>query len=175
MQVARAGEDRGARTDGVGGGGSAPRGTPSDRLAGLRRGSNSVGGGLEGGRGGIQGEPVALDTRDPDYQAYFNRIRPKIYEHWSYPEEAARKNQYGSLVLVMGLAHSGALQYLKVEQPSKYHALDEAIEVAVKLAQPFPELPPEIRAKHPSGLVISVAVIYTLERRPEVWLKMPRP
>src|SRR5262245_35433765 len=46
------------------------------------------GGGLRGGRGGVDGEPIPLDTPEPKYQDYFNKIREKIKANWIYPREA---------------------------------------------------------------------------------------
>ena len=46
------------------------------------------GGGLQGGRGGVEGEPIPLDTPIPKYQDYFKILRERIQSKWTYPREA---------------------------------------------------------------------------------------
>ena len=53
------------------------------------------GGGTQGGRGGVEGEPVPLDTPDPRYKEYFDLIREKIRKNWGYPRDAADRGDRG--------------------------------------------------------------------------------
>jgi hypothetical protein len=58
-----------------------------DGLSALRRRGPGTGG--AGGRGeswsGIEGEPVPLDSTDPRYNDYLDRVRRMIKEKWGYP------------------------------------------------------------------------------------------
>ena len=69
---------------------------PVDRLAGLRLRRL---GPREPGRGGIEGEPVSMDSAEPKYRAYFAQLRRGISEKWMYPHEAGVKRQGGSLLI----------------------------------------------------------------------------
>jgi protein TonB len=113
-----------------------------DRLAALRPGVR--GGGLRDGRAGIEGEPVPLDTRDPRFGDYFERLRRAIKEKWSYPREAADKNIGGSLVMEFGIAKNGHLRFIEVRRSSGVAVLDAYAVNAVKLASPFPPIPDEM-------------------------------
>jgi TonB family protein len=103
------------------------------------------GGGLKGGRGGIEGEPVPLDTPDPDYQDYFNQIRERIKSKWTYPEEAARRGIDGELLIEFGIAKTGELAFIDKRRSSNIIVLDYAAMHAVELASPFPPVPDAIR------------------------------
>jgi hypothetical protein len=41
-----------------------------------------------GDRGGIEGDPIPLDTPDPKYKDYFKQIRERVKSKWIYPYEA---------------------------------------------------------------------------------------
>src|SRR5262245_4785867 len=66
-----------------------PQSTPPapDIRKELRRGGPGPGG--AGGRGegwsGIEGEPIPLDSSDPKFNDYLDRIRRMIKEKWGYP------------------------------------------------------------------------------------------
>src|SRR3990170_3802165 len=49
------------------------------------------GGGLKDGRGGVEGEPIPLDTQDPKYVDYFGQLRERIKSKWGYPREAGER------------------------------------------------------------------------------------
>jgi protein TonB len=121
---------------------TAPAEPGGDRLAALR--PQSHGGGLRDGRGGIEGEPIPLDTRDPKFSDYFERIRKQIKENWVYPREAAEKNVGGSLMMEFGIAKDGQLRYIELRRSSGIPVLDDYAVNAVKLAQPFPPIPDQL-------------------------------
>jgi TonB family protein len=99
------------------------------------------GGGLQGGRGGVEGEPIPLDTPDPKYQDYFRILRERIQSKWSYPREAGDRGIGGALLIEFHIAKDGRLAYLEVRRSSGVEVLDEYAVNAVKLAQPFPPVP----------------------------------
>jgi periplasmic protein TonB len=114
-------------------------GAVGDRLAALR--PHAPGGGLIGGRSGIEGEPIPLDTKDPKFSDYFEQLRRAIKEKWSYPREAAEKNIGGQLVLEFGIAKDGQLRFIDLRRSSGVSVLDDYAVNAVKLASPFPPIP----------------------------------
>ena len=117
-------------------------GSPGDRLAALR--SHARGGGLRDGHGGIEGEPIPLDTRDPRFSDYFDQLRRAIKDKWSYPREAADKNIGGQLMLEFGIAKDGELRFIELRRSSGVAVLDDYAMNAVKLASPFPRVPDEM-------------------------------
>jgi TonB family protein len=107
----------------------------------FRRGG---GGGLKGGRGGIEGEAVPLDTPDPKYQDYFNQIRERIKSKWIYPYEASSRGIGGELAIEFGIAKSGELQFIERRRSSGVELLDDYAMRAVQLASPVPPVPDAI-------------------------------
>jgi protein TonB len=118
---------------------SAPTG---DRLAALR--PHAPGGGLRDGRGGIEGEPIPLDSKDPKYTDYLEKLRRAIKDKWAYPREAAEQNIGGQLVLEFGIAKDGHLRFIELRRSSGVPVLDDYAMNAVKLASPFPPVPDQM-------------------------------
>ena len=104
----------------------------------FRRGG---GGGLKGGRGGIEGEAIPLDTPEPKFQDYFNQIRERIKSKWIYPYEASSRGIEGELQIEFGIAKSGELQFIEKRASSGIDILDDYAMRAVQLASPFPPVP----------------------------------
>ena len=129
-----------------------------DRLAVLR--PHPPGGGLVGGRGGIEGEPIPLDTKDPRFGDYFERLRRAIQEKWLYPREAAQKNIGGQLVLEFGIARDGQLRFIELRRSSGVAVLDDYAINAVKLASPFPPIPDGMGR---SGIPVVAVFNYIIE------------
>ena len=103
------------------------------------------GGGLQGGgRGGVEGEPVPLDTPEPKYQDYFNKVRERIKSKWVYPRPAGERGIEGELLIEFHIAKDGRLEYIELRHSSGTQILDDAALTAVKLAQPFPPVPDDI-------------------------------
>jgi periplasmic protein TonB len=107
----------------------------------LRRPPRTGGGGLQDGRGGVEGEPIPLDTPDPKYQDYFRILRERIQSKWTYPREAGDRGIGGALLIEFHIAKDGRLSYLEIRRSSGVEILDEYAVNAVKLAQPFPPVP----------------------------------
>jgi protein TonB len=134
---------------------SAP--APDIRKA-LRRGGPGPGG--AGGRGegwsGIEGEPIPLDSTDPKFNDYLDRIRRMIKEKWGYPcikDTATGHCDYKSarLVIVFGILKDGRVPMLEVAQQSGYDVYDDYAVNAIKLASPFPPVPASLMATARSG------------------------
>lgn len=102
------------------------------------------GGGLRGGRGGIEGEPIPLNTTDPRYTDYFDKIRRRIKENWIYPREAGERGIGGQLVIEFAIRKDGGLQFVDLKRSSGVAILDQYALNALKLAQPFPPVPDSV-------------------------------
>jgi len=103
------------------------------------------GGGLRGGgRGGVEGEPIPLDTPEPKYQDYFNKIRERIKSKWTYPRQAGERGIEGELLIEFHIAKDGRLEFIALRNSSGVAILDDYAMTAVKLAQPFPPVPDDI-------------------------------
>jgi outer membrane biosynthesis protein TonB len=134
-----------------------PPPAPDIRKA-LRRGGPGPGG--AGGRGegwsGIEGEPIPLDSSDPKFNDYLDRIRRMIKEKWGYPcikDLATGHCDYKSarLVIVFGILKDGRVPMLEVAQQSGYDVYDDYAVNAIKLASPFPPVPASLMATARSG------------------------
>lgn len=123
-----------------------PREPAPDIRSALRRGSGGGAGGRDAGRGGIEGEPVGLDSKDPKYSDYLDRVRRMIKEKWSYPcvkNPATLECEYksGQLVIEFGIAKDGHVPFVLVRRSSGFIVMDDYAVNAVKLASPFPAVP----------------------------------
>ncbi len=107
-------------------------------------GSPEPGGGLRRGRGGIEGEPIPLDTTDQRYTDYFDKVRQRIKANWIYPHEAGERGIGGQLVIDFAIAKSGDLEAIDLRRSSGVPVLDRYALNAVKLAQPFPPVPDSV-------------------------------
>jgi protein TonB len=123
-----------------------PTQRPSPRpLASIYRQQPGGGGGLQGGgRGGVEGTPIPLDTPEPKYQDYMNKVRDRIRANWIYPREAGDRNLEGQLLIEFHIAKDGRLQFIALRDSSGVRILDDYAMTAVKLAQPFPPVPDDL-------------------------------
>jgi periplasmic protein TonB len=110
----------------------------------MRRQPGGGGGLLGGGRGGVEGQPIPLDTPEPKYQDYFNKIRERIKSKWTYPRQAGDRGIEGELLIEFHIAKDGRLEFIALRNSSGVAILDDYAMTAVKLAQPFPPVPDEI-------------------------------
>jgi hypothetical protein len=128
-------------------GGASGQGLPDMRSA-LSRGA----GGRGQGWAGIEGEPLSLDSPDPDFAPYLQKVKRQIMAKWVFP---CLKNpvthacdQYDAqLLVVFGIHQSGRLQVIDLQVSSGYALYDDYALTAVKLAAPYPPVPPAILAK----------------------------
>jgi TonB family protein len=130
----------------------------------LRRGTGGA-----GGRGdshaGIEGEPIALDSKDPKYSDYLDQVRRRIKANWSFPcvkNESTRQCDYKTtdLLVEFGIAKDGHVPFVTVRRSSGYPIYDDYAVNAIKLASPFPRIPD---AFSKSGVPISATFSYIVE------------
>jgi TonB family protein len=101
--------------------------------------------------------PVSLNTKDPIFVSYFNKIKQSIESEWEYPELALRYGLQGKLSLEFTIANDGQLAQLRLIRSSGSQLLDEEAIRAIKAAAPFPPIPPWIK---PNPLPISASMEY---------------
>jgi TonB family protein len=83
-------------------------------------------------------------------------VRRMIKEKWGYPcikDAATGHCDYKSarLVIVFGILKDGRVPTLEVAQQSGYAIYDDYAANAIRLAQPFPPVPPALMATAKSG------------------------
>jgi protein TonB len=105
--------------------------------------------------------PVSLNTRDPIYVSYFNKIKQSIELQWEYPEAALRYGLQGRLALEFTIASTGQVDRLKIIRSSGSQVLDDEALRAIKAAAPFPPIPPWIKI---NPLLISATMEYNDNR-----------
>jgi TonB family protein len=135
-----------------------------DLRSALRRGGGA--GGTGDGRGGIEGEPIPLDTKDPRYSDYLDRIRRMIKDKWGYPcvkNASTHECDYKTALLVIefGIAKDGHVPFVNVLRTSGYQIYDDYAVNAIKFAQPFPHVPDTMGS--PKGLPIVATFSYTVD------------
>jgi TonB family protein len=150
---------------------------PPDLRSVFRRGGGGGGigtggaGGAGAGRGGIMGEPIPLDSKDPDFTDYLERIRRLIKQNWGYPcvkNLETRECEYKSarLVVDFGILKHGPVQFVEVQKSSGLAIYDDYALNAIKLASPFPPIPAGLMARMErgsTGVPIRVNFTYMLE------------
>jgi outer membrane biosynthesis protein TonB len=123
----------------------------------LRPGAGGAHGLTGAGRGGVEGDPVALDTSDPRYGDYLARVKLAIERNMIYPcvKDSHGRCEYkpAQLMIEFGIKKDGNLAFIQVRHPAAYHVFDEVSANAVKLAT-FPPMPEALRRIHPTGLPI---------------------
>jgi TonB family protein len=120
-------------------------------------GRDQGGGSLRGGgRGGIEGEPIPLDSADPNFNDYLERLRRKIKANWGFPcvrNEATRVCEYKatSLVVHFGILKNGRVQFVEVVRSSGFPIYDDYAVNAIKFSSPFPAVPPSMMVSMKQG------------------------
>jgi hypothetical protein len=107
-------------------------------------------------RGGIEGESVSLDSSDPAYSGYLERVRRMIKEKWGYPcvtDAATGHCEYknAEVRIEFGILRDGRLAYVTVSEPSALKLYNDYAAIAIRMSQPFPPAPPELMARAASG------------------------
>ena len=141
----------------------------------MRRGGGGGGSGLGGaggtgtGRAGIEGEPVPLDSKDPYFGDYLERVRALIKRHWHYPcvkNGETRECEYksGQLVIAFGILRNGQLGFVELQRSTGHPIMDDYAANAIKLASPFPAIPPPLLVNRKgTGLPIVARFNYVVE------------
>jgi protein TonB len=100
---------------------------------------------------------VSLNTKDPIFVTYFNRIKQSIESQWEYPDLALRYGLQGKLSLEFTIAKDGQLAQLRLTRSSGSQVLDDEAIRAIKAAAPFPPIPGWIKL---NPLPISASMEY---------------
>jgi outer membrane biosynthesis protein TonB len=138
-----------------------------DVRAALARGT----GGRGQGRGGIEGEPVPLDTPNTDYSDYLEQVGRKIKAHWGFPcvknpDTRGCDHHSTSLDIQFGILKDGRVEFVDVVRHANYDIYDEYAINAIKLASPFPPVPPALMRRMKAGstgAALSVRFVYVVE------------
>jgi len=121
-------------------------------------------------RGGIDGDPIALDWIDSRYSDFLVHVKRRIQERWGYPcvpDRAQHTCEYlnAHLVVEFGILKSGQVQYVDVVRSSGYALYDDRAVSAIWAASPYPPIPPEIITAGSTGLPIRTQFNYVTEPR----------
>jgi protein TonB len=104
----------------------------------------SLGSGLIGDAGTTAKQTIPLDSREPRFQNYLQRLKARIQSEWGYPDEARRTGIGGELNLLFTLNRAGTLVSIRLLESSGYPVLDNEALRAVKAAAPFDPFPPQM-------------------------------
>ena len=138
-------------------------------LTALRRGGPGGAGGSGQGRGGIEGEPIALDSQDPRYNDYLEQRRRMLQSKMTWPCDKISKkrgeceDRDEDLLVVFGILKSGQLAFIEFQRPSSQPIYDEFSANVIKLASPCPPVPAAMFAELPlrsTGVPIRVHFRY---------------
>jgi TonB family protein len=148
-----------------------PGGRPAPSIGDVRAALRQGAGGRGQGRGGIEGDPIPLDSVDARYSEYLEQIRRRIKAKWGFP--CVRNARTGlcdhyttSLDVHFGILKDGRVQFVDVVKPSDHSIYDEYATRAILLAQPFPPVPAAMMGAMPqgsTGLAISARFSYVVE------------
>ena len=105
---------------------------------------------------------IGARTEGVVYAEYVDQWRQRIEKIGTqyFPEEARRRQLYGSLVMTVHIRSDGSVEKIEIDRPSGYRLLDVAARRAVDLAGPFPPFPAAVR-KEWDILSISRTFSYT--------------
>ena len=112
---------------------------------------------------------MALDSKDPNFSDYLERVRQLIKKHWSYPcvkNPDTRECEYksGLLVIEFGILKNGQLAFVELHRSSGFPIMDDYAANAIKLASPFPVIPaPLLQNRSGAGLPILARFNYVVE------------
>jgi protein TonB len=87
---------------------------------------------------------INLDDRQPDYLPYLERLKRRVYDVWSYPQEAGELGLGGEVQLIFTLNKGGTLLSLRLVNSSGYPVLDNEAMRAIRVAAPFDPFPPQM-------------------------------
>jgi protein TonB len=104
----------------------------------------SLGSGLIGDSGVPAKQTIPLDSREPRFQNYLQRLKARIQAEWGYPDEARRTGIGGELHLLFTLNRAGTLVSIRLLESSGYPVLDNEALRAVKAAAPYDPFPPQM-------------------------------
>ena len=87
---------------------------------------------------------ISASTQEYAYAAYMRKYVARIERigNLNYPDEARRRHLSGRVILNVAILRDGRVQSIDIAQSSGIPVLDEAARQSVRLAEPFPPLPP---------------------------------
>jgi protein TonB len=90
---------------------------------------------------------ISASTREYKYATYMEAWRAKVERigRLNYPEEAKKRQIFGSLIMDVVLNSDGSVYQLQIKKSSGSKVLDDAAIRIVRLAAPFAPLPDNIR------------------------------
>jgi TonB family protein len=106
---------------------------------------------------------VPLDSRDPKFSDYLERVRRKIKDNWGYPcIKNGRECEYktAQLQIEFGIAKDGRVAFVTVRRVSGWDIYDDYAVNAIKLASPFPPVPDSLGK---TGIPILATFTYVVE------------
>lgn len=80
-------------------------------------------------------------------QSYLAKLLAQLAQHKRYPLSSRRKAQEGIAVLDFEISRTGRVLVSHIQKSSGFHALDKAVLVMLKRAEPFPPVPPDIKGE----------------------------
>lgn len=90
------------------------------------------------------GATVDLDNPDSAHRGYINRVRERVRAHMIYPRAAGEQGIGGELQVEFRIGRNGRVECAALRRSSGSELLDRYVLSAVRLAQPFAALPPQI-------------------------------
>lgn len=87
---------------------------------------------------------ISASTQEYAYAGYMRKYVARIERigNLNYPDEARRRNLSGRVMLNVAVRRDGSVESIEVQQSSGIPVLDAAAIQSVRLAEPFPPLPP---------------------------------
>ena len=90
---------------------------------------------------------ISANTKEYIYASYMRGWSDRVQRigNLNYPDAARQQKLYGDLLLTVGLNRDGSIESITVIRSSGHPLLDAAAERIVRLAAPFPPLPPDVK------------------------------
>lgn len=80
-------------------------------------------------------------------QSYLAKLLAQLAQHKRYPLSSRRKAQEGVAVLDFEISRTGRVLVSHIQKSSGFNALDKAVLVMLKRAEPFPPVPPDMKGE----------------------------
>lgn len=80
-------------------------------------------------------------------QSYLAKLLAQLAQHKRYPLSSRRKAEEGVAILDFQISRTGRVLVSHIQKSSGFNALDKAVLVMLKRAQPFPPVPPDIKGE----------------------------
>ena len=112
----------------------------------------------------IGGAQILSDTKGVDFGPYLARVVFSVRRNWySVIPISAQMGQKGRVAIVFEIIKDGSVPQIRLVGSSGSEALDLAALSAIKLSNPFPQLPAEFTGNH---LVLQFIFLYNLGTGP---------